>query len=147
MRVSLYDLVGTALIILRPTGIHYSNQAGGTACLQPSEEGVLVPIGNAIAVPSLQLMSLENELEKYFVGPPHHGSGACRGLSNEDADMLDGLFASSIPFRGIQVDRARLVHSVEAWIYVRIEASNEIPIDSLGPAYPDHAVLTWANSD
>ena len=147
MIVSLYDLVGTALVVLRPTGIRYSNQAGGTTCLQPREEGVLVPIGNDVAVPSLRLMSLENQLEKYFVGPPHHGTGACRGLSEEDADRLDELFASSNAFRGIRVDRSRLADSVEAWVFVAIDADNCVPFDSLGPAYPDHGVLTWTNSD
>ena len=145
--VTLYDLVGTALVILRPTGIAYLNQVGGTVCDQRCAEGVLVPIGNDVAVPSLALMSLETPLMSYFFGPPWNGAGAVRGLTTEDADVIDGLLRSNGAFAGITTDRGRLPDSCEAWVYVSINKDSTVLFDGLGPTFPDHAILTWSNTD
>ena len=50
MIVRLYDHAGTALVIPHATGIVYSNQAGGTTCVQPQLEGFVVPIANDVGL-------------------------------------------------------------------------------------------------
>ncbi|AZZ92678.1 hypothetical protein EUZ85_18880 [Hahella sp. KA22] len=62
MKITLYDSVGTAIIIGCKSGVIYSNQTGGTACLQPEYEGVLIPIANTIGIPNLNLVSPEKLL-------------------------------------------------------------------------------------
>ena len=66
--VHLYEHVGTGVIIEHPTGVTYSNQAGGTSCLQPSLEGAFVPIRNDVLLKDSRFVSPETDLLKYFAG-------------------------------------------------------------------------------
>ena len=59
--IRLYDMVGTSLIVPAKTGVIYSNQTGGTACLQPQQEGFVIPFCNDISLPGLKLVSPENK--------------------------------------------------------------------------------------
>jgi hypothetical protein len=150
--VHLFDLVGTALIIKRPSGIWYSNQTGGTSCLQPEFEGVLVPIGNDVALDSGEVLGIEKELLDYFTGPPWRGSGATTGgITPSDADVIDDVLRSNRSFAGISVDRTFLSESHEAWVHVTLEADDTgcslvALLEGFDP-FPRHAILTWSNSD
>lgn len=146
MNVLLYDLVGLALIIAAPTGVTYQNQTGGTACLQPKIEGALVPIRNDILLPDWTLESPERELNEYFEGPAHKGTGATGGLSVDDADLIDTVL-ETWNLLWIRVDRARLKDSHEAWIHVRLTRFDDAGLITGPITFPAQAVLTWANSD
>src|SRR5688500_9872107 len=115
-RVKLWSHVGTGLIIKCSSGIVYSNQACGTCCLQPEQEGVFVPIGNDVAVPSRVLLSKETALRAYFEGPPWNGTGAMRGLTKQDADFIDELLKEPPSLGYIRADRSKLAGSHEAWV-------------------------------
>lgn len=143
MLVHLYDNCGTALIIPHPTGVIYSNQAGGHSCMQPEVEGFLVPVANDVGLPEHNLISPENELFAYF-----SNSGSCGGhISETDAQMIESVFHQLLPWVSLFVDRVRLQDSVESWVYVRIFANRFGPLPVSGISYPVDAILTWCNSD
>ncbi|MBN1427712.1 MAG: hypothetical protein JXB07_04950 [Anaerolineae bacterium] len=149
--IRLWELAGLALIVEKSTGVHYSNQTGGTTCMQPEIEGVLIPIRNDVELESRRLISPENDLYQYFAGPPHQGTGACRGLSLEDADFIDGVLKHYKMREYLCVDRERLAESHEAWVFVLVNqepaSDSTTPLyTGLGP-YPARGVLTWANTD
>lgn len=109
--VSLYESVGTGVIIEHPTGVTYSNQAGGTSCLHPSIEGAFVPFGNDVREEDSGFLSPENDLSDYFEGPKYEGTGANSGLDEDDADFIDGILENALVSQWIRVDRSRLKES------------------------------------
>ena len=144
MIVRLYDHAGTALIIPHPTGIVYSNQAGGHACQQPELEGFLVPIANDVGLaPELDFRSPENELFKYFSRINTCGET----LDENNAKMIETIMRQLPLWGGLTVDRDRLDESVESWVFVTISATENTPLLVDGITYPVSGVLTWTNSD
>jgi hypothetical protein len=111
--IKLYDLEGLALIVEWPSGVIYTNQAGGTFCMQPTAEGVLVPLGSECSV--------EDKLAALLADKPIR-------LRSEDADALDVILRTPeepyvvTPTFFLEVDRSRLEESMEAWLYVTIIA-------------------------
>jgi len=111
--VRLYDLDGLALIVECPSGVLYTNQAGGVFCMQPIIEGVLVPLGTEC--------NMEEKLDAFFA------TRAIR-LNSDDADSLDIILRTPeepyvvTPTFFLEVDRGRLDDSMEAWLYVTITA-------------------------
>jgi hypothetical protein len=145
--IRLWDHAGTALIVVWPSGVRYSNQTMGTACLHPEQEGVLIPFGND-GNPIERLYPMEKKLYDYFTGPPYRGSGAMRGISEADADKLDRFFQGDLTFSILSVDRTRLHDSHEAWLYVLVQKrESPAPLFSGLGTFPLRAVLTWNNSD
>jgi hypothetical protein len=147
-KVLLYEHVGLGLIVAFPSGVTYSNQAGGFACFQPELEGIFIPLRNDCLVEGNELLSPAVGLEEYFTGEKWRGA-AMHGIDEEDADFIDALLQSHRLSHCLKVDRTRLDESSEAWIHVEVGAdeAGEIPIFSgLGP-YPRYGVLTWQNSD
>ncbi|WP_417387137.1 DUF6210 family protein [Gimesia sp.] len=144
MIVRLYDHAGTALVIPHPTGIVYSNQAGGHACLQPQAEGFLVPIANDVGLaPAHDFRSPENELFHYFTELCSCGAM----LTEADAQMIESIMHQLPQWSGLSVDRDRLDDSVEAWVFVKVaEPKRKLTIVD-GLNYPVRAILTWTNSD
>ena len=136
--------VGTSLILNHPTGIGYSNQAGGTSCLQPITEGVLVPFDNDYDSDH-RFLSLELALDAHFQSA-WGGTGATSGLKESDADAIDDLLRTRTLINWIMVDRERLNDSFEAWVHVVVLADHAFYCHGFGP-YPKHGILTWANSD
>ncbi|MCA9882794.1 MAG: hypothetical protein H6670_00310 [Anaerolineaceae bacterium] len=110
--VILYDSCGLGLIIKYPSGVLYSNQAGGYACMQPAEEGIYVPLSN-------DGFNLDQIFYKYFTGPKWMG-GCANGIDDETADFIDEQLKTYLPASIIRVDRDRMKDSYEAWVYVRI---------------------------
>jgi hypothetical protein len=111
--ISLYGLEGLAVIVECPSGVLYTNQAGGVYCMRPTTEGVLIPLGSECR--------LEQKLNAFFarqavrLQPPH-------------ADALDIILRTPeepyvvTPTFFLEVDRSRLDESIEAWLHVTILA-------------------------
>jgi len=143
MIVRLYDQVGTALVIPHPTGIIYSNQAAGTACLQPELEGFLVPIANEVGLaPAHDLRSPENALFEYFMRHNSYGGP----LTDGDIEKIESVMNAHLG-GGLTVDRDRIKESFESWVFVAIAETKQSSILVDGIPYPVDAVLTWSNSD
>ncbi len=166
--VRLYDAVGVGVIVHFPSGVIYSNQAGGHSCLQPEIEGVYVPIINDV-------VDQEGMLNAYFTG--HKWNGACsNGIDTADADFIDGVLNKSVFTSFIKVDRTKLAQSYEAWIFVKLSDQPDSPVTTYDSStgegktyynktvhdsdydisvtlYPLYGfgtttgVLTWTNSD
>lgn len=129
---SLYELVGAALIVQIQTGVVYTNQTGGTACLQPTAEGALLPINNEFDYSDPD-DSIEHKLGQLLE--------ECGRLTVEEADQLDALLARYPQTDKIRADRDKLKESHEAWIHVIVD-------NSLWNAQGEtNAILTWPNSD
>ena len=128
------------IVVLYPSGVYYSNQTGGHACLHPLVEGVFIPI-------RADELDLEKELAEHFTGSKWQG-WCCDGIDEETAIFIDGLLAQCHLTRGTRVDRNRLRDSHEAWVYVEYrnpaEADWRSEISGFGAR---EAVLTWENSD
>lgn len=112
--ISLYSLTGLALLVRRASGVLYTNRAGGNYCMQPVEEGVLVPLDDDEG-------HLQDKLDAFF----QRRGGL---LDASDADELDAILQTPEPPRHIaptfflEVDRDRLRDSMEAWLYVTVKA-------------------------
>lgn len=117
--ISLYDLEQPALILLDSIGVKYTNQVGGTACLQKSEYGYLVPISNDHNEGSLDIKLSEACLD-------------LATLTEESVQRIESCLSHLVEL-DIKVQTSRLGQSSEAWVYVQ---------SNLGDA-----VLTWCNSD
>ena len=149
-KITLFEHVGLGLIIEYPSGVAYSNQTGGTSCLAPTIEGVFIPLRNDCAEPSHELLSPEHALVSYFDGPKWQGTGATQGIDAEDADFIERMLSEHRLSDCITVDRTRLGHSHEAWIYVTVTADEDAavaPVFRGFSPYPRHGVLTWSNTD
>lgn len=173
--VTLYDLRGLGLIVKRPSGVLYTTQAGGVFCMQPGEEGVLVPLA--------AWGDVEAKLVAFFAADARRNVK----LDAADAGALDLILQTSEPRSAatptffLAVDRARLADSMEAWLHVTVTACPDERIvsylydgtlsmvktlsgrawhPSQQPELGDHAssypltgfgraaaVLTWENSD
>ncbi|MEM8530813.1 MAG: DUF6210 family protein [Chloroflexota bacterium] len=147
--IKLWDQVGLGLIISWPSGIIYTNQTGGTACLQPELEGIFVPLRNECTAKERTLISPEHDLWDYFTNGKWAGTGATSGLGTEDAAFIDALLNRVWLFPAIRVDRQRLKESHEAWVFVSITGDElgSSPLFSGFAPYPRTGVLTWQNSD
>ena len=147
--IDLFDAIGTGIIIEWPSGVCYTNQAGGNICLRPALECVYVPIANELQLQPVALKSPENELFEYFTGPKYGGGGATSGIDAEDASAIEEIL-DGYQFEGcLEVDRARLQHSCEAWVWVTILSRDSIRLLNLidFEPYPRRGVLTWNNGD
>ena len=143
--IDLYNAEHLGLIIMKKSGVTYTNQTGGYACLHPETEGVYVPLSN-------EKSELLNKLIEYFTGLKW--KGCCwDGIDEETANFIDKLLreTSSIKYSAenlgfISVDREQLKLSHEAWIYVNLsQPSDESSIiNGFGDA---KGILTWPNSD
>ena len=145
--IELWGGVGFGVIISFPSGVRYSNQTGGTACLHPLLEGVYVPLSNDCTVPRGELLSPETELFAHFEGPKHRGTGAWReGLDENDAGFIEAMLMRWRLSSFLSLDRTRLVDSHEAWVWSIVTGEEGSVFSGLGP-YPRAAVLTWTNTD
>ena len=148
--ITLFENVGTGVIVEFPTGVIYSNQAGGTANLHPTLEGAFVPFGNDVLMPAREFVSLESYLVAHFEGPKYRGSGATGGLDAEDAELVDEVLQQARMGHCLRTDRERLGESCEAWVWLTVlsdEGSAHTSIFSGFGPYPRRGVLTWCNSD
>ena len=143
--IELYNNKGIGLIIAHLSGVLYTNQVGGYACLHPEIEGVFTPLEDDFG-------KLEYKLSNYFVGPKWKG-WCYQGIDAETADFIDKHLHSWKPTSRLSVDRAKLKESCEAWIWVKID-SNDFVKTPNGIYESDFrgfdsksGILTWQNSD
>ena len=136
-RLELCEFTGIGLIIEFPSGVLYTNQVGGYACLHPEIEGVFVPLTNSM-VPQQEV------LEDFFSGPKWKGS-CYSGIDEETADFIDAVFAKSFCTQALQVNRAKLADSVEAWVHVLVSPNQQ---SEMWSGF-DHTngIATWLSSD
>src|SRR5215204_4527094 len=114
--INLYQLDGIGLIVSHSTGVLYSNQTGGYACLSPEFEGVFVPLKDP-------LVNQQEQLEKYFTGSKWKGH-CYNNIDIETADFIDKILKSSYLTSRLKVNREKLNESHEAWIHVNILPDN-----------------------
>ena len=149
--LQLYDTIGLGIIFCYKSGVIYSNQTGGTSNMDPTMEGVYLPMRNDYLLVPKEFVSPENELTKYFIGHPHRGTGATNGISEEDAQQIEKILSEYRLHPIISVDRDKLKDSHEAWIFVTIKGDELQNTDLSAWAdfnnYPIKAILTWCNSD
>ena len=143
--IELDDTVGLGLIISYESGVVYSNQTGGTACLQPEYKGVFISLRNDCAIENNSLLSPEIDLCQYFEGSAHAGVGATDGIDLKDIEYIESVLKKYNLDSFVSIDRDRTSKSHEAWIYVLITSDSDV-FSGFGP-FPREAVLTWANSD
>lgn len=135
--IDLFNFNGVGIIVACPSGVMYSNQAGGYACRHPELEGAFLPLTADMADGRAVLD------QHFFYGK---WKGHCyRGIDEETAQFLDDFLASSQVSRGITVDRHRLAESMEAWVYVRL--ARHAAEEALSGFDQAAGVLTWKNSD
>src|ERR1043165_5256239 len=108
IRLEQDDLFG--IIIAFSSGVKFSNQVGGYACLHPEIEGVYAPLNNTV-------VNQVGELLAYFTGPKWRG-WCMEGIDEETADVIDSVLSQSHYSRRLRVDRNRLADSCEAWVHV-----------------------------
>lgn len=132
--IELSAFRGIGLIIPCSSGVTVTNQAAGHACEHPSIEGVFVPLTDPAV--DQQVM-----LEKFFAGPPWNGH--CDDyIDEESADVIDEILGRGKWTRGLKVDRDRLAHGYEAWVWVTL--ARNAWFEGFGS---DVGILTWQNSD
>jgi hypothetical protein len=124
--------IGAAILLLRPTGVNWSHQAGGTCCHQKKAEGVFVPLTG---------QDLSEEPEADVVRDFHHFERPEHVQAIRT--MCERL---ELPFRPSD-DPASLADSCEAWVRGRIHTQGRsydvFPIECHGM----EAILLWDNSD
>ncbi len=81
--IELYATTGTGLIFPCESGVLYTNQTGGYACLHPVEEGVYAPLYG-------KLIDQEKKLFNYFT-ESKYGGWCSNGIDLEDADIIDEI--------------------------------------------------------
>ena len=146
--IELYSASGIGLIILCPSGVLYTNQTGGHACLHPVAEGVYVPLIN-----SDPQVHQETELFEYFTGSKYQGW--CHdGIDEDDLAVIDHILQKGWYTKYLLVDRDRLRASHEAWIYVTIQKHPDRQAHWERQAgyvlygfEGKNGILTWTNSD
>lgn len=124
--LSCEDVFG--VIICAPTGIEYSNQAGGTLCLHPKAEGFFVPFSHQCD----------------FGGDP-----CCFEPLHPDEPPdrleIEEEFESKLIHLGLAWDRSRSGESCEAWIPVIVLYKDEFsPLHNLTG---ERGWLTYPNCD
>lgn len=130
--IDLYEHEGLGLIIACPSGVNYTNQVAGYACLHPELEGVYVPLPASVC----------EKLDSHFTGPKW--SGHCyEAIDEETADFVDAILAELDLGFCLCVDRDRFAESWEAWIQVKISMNSVLWLG----LDEGTGVLTWENSD
>jgi hypothetical protein len=134
-RVVLWNLEGAAAVVLEPTGIVYSNQTCGHACLQPEAEGILIPFNDDPPLDEPE-GALWRRLSRLLEG--------AHSLTPDLANAVDAALAAQPNTKCARVDHSRLADSHEAWIYVDLDGATSGLLEGFGKS---KAVLTWPNSD
>lgn len=113
----------------------YSNQTCGHACAHSEAEGVLVAFNDDPPLDEPD-RALWRRLSRLLENAP--------SLTTHLADSVDAELAAHVDTRCARVDRARLVDSHEAWVYVDLDGDASDFLTGFGHV---KAVLTWRNSD
>lgn len=130
---------GLGLIILRPSGVFYTHEAGGYGCHPELAQGVYAPLHRQTEDDQ------ESLLIAHFCGPKWNG-WCSDSIDEQTADYVDYVLSLAPATHYLKVDRTRLDDSKEAWIYVNVaEPTDEhAPVSGFGPC---KGVFVWGNSD
>jgi hypothetical protein len=122
-RINLAHMSGTGLglIILQPSGAFYTHETGGSAVYPALAEGVFVPLHQETDDDQEALLTA------HFTGPKW-GGWCSNGIDEETASDVDHVLSLSPQTSFLKVDRARLVDSREAWIYVDVSEPTDNPV-------------------
>jgi len=117
------------LILLVPSGVFYTNQAGGIACDHPEAEGVFMPWPFS---PNY-ISDIEDHLASWY-----------GGLDDKKSEEINGLLPSEV-----KVDKDMLDDSMEAWVYVTMPERENNKHWSAWSGFdaPLKAIMVWENSD
>lgn len=139
IEVELQELAGVYFIVAHDTGISYSHQCGGLACIQNTLQGFLVPCFS-------QSLTISDQLQYHFFEGPKYKGRCYDGLDEDDALVLDRLLTSA-GLDVLSVDRKRLQESIEAWVYLKVDS--EIPCFPYcyNSSPTSSVVMIWENSD
>ena len=127
------DLIWTnpfGVIMLRNSGVLYTNQTAGLACQHPEAEGIFVPLEDGAGKPTRYVLH-------------QHFRGSWYALTDADANIVDGaLQKGNLGF--IRANRNKLSESTEAWVHVTVD----VTASGLFHDFDTHeGILTWENSD
>jgi hypothetical protein len=144
--IELYGASGLGLIVLYSSGVSYTNQTGGYACLHPVIEGVYAPLSDTQQTQQQQLLA-------YCTGSKYQG-WCTEGIDEEDASAIDAILAQEGDSACLRVNRETFKESHEAWGDVTIhEPVDPSPNWKTQPGYTlygfvgQEGVLTWENRD
>jgi hypothetical protein len=134
MRIELWNYDGIGFILLGSSGVIYSTQAGGFGCEHPEEEGWFFPVSDYLGgTRATEKLAMEFR-------------GSFGQILPGEADFLDDFFRAR--YGNIKVDRSRLEHSREAWVYVVAPSDAKEPIFKNVEGWKGrHAIFIWPNSD
>lgn len=134
--VRLWGIDGAAIIVPEKSGVFYTNHVHGTACLDKTLEGVLIPINND-CLPENHEELLESYLRRYFSELNHE-------FGSEDILSFNKLLWNFPETTAIRVDESKVFESYEAWVHVIVEENTFSDFSGFGTF---KGVLTWCNSD
>ena len=144
--IELYGASGIGCIVLLSSGVLYTNQTGGYACLHPVVEGVYAPLSD-------EQQAQQQQLFAYFTGSKYQG-WCTEGIDEEDASVIDTILTKEPDSACLRVNRQKLKDSHEAWVSVTIHEPVNAPNGwKIQPGYTlygfagKEGVLTWENSD
>ena len=138
--IQLSDFRGVGLIVSYPSGVYYTNQTGGYACMWPVLEGVFAPLTNPV-------LDQSTKLNGFFIGSKWEGR-CDEGIDEETADFIDSVLIESNQTKILRVNRDKLADSHEAWIHVVILKGREsAELQQFYGSAGEIGVLTWENSD
>jgi hypothetical protein len=133
-KIDLTCFPDAGLIIRHSSGVIYTNQAAGYACLHPEMEGVFCPLPIRPGKTELHLLH-------------RHFKGQVNSITAEDADVVDAILRRN-GHAYLKVDRARLNNSYEAWVYVTISGELDSLFKAVLSGFGEcEGILTWPNSD
>jgi hypothetical protein len=132
-KIDLSAFPEVGLIIRQASGVLYTNQSGGLLCLHPEMEGVFYPL--PVKPGRSEVYALTQHFKQ--VGP----------LGEDDAKALDAILRRN-GHTYLQVNRARLSGSHEAWVHVNISKGIEAHLGEAFSGFGEcEGVLIWPNSD
>lgn len=138
--INLQMMNTIAMIIPYPSGVFYSNRAGGQACLYPSIESIVMPV----SLENTDIGSrcaLTDDICSIDVGGWGYGT-----ITTELADAYDAVFLKYGETKNFRVDRTKLDHSAEAWLYITFHDLDTYILNLNTPLpFGKKGILTWPN--
>ena len=136
--IELFSFSGIGLIFQCQSGVLYTNQVGGYACLQPEIEGVFMPLAD-------EKFDKYHDLKRFFARGNWKGN-CYNGINEETAKFVDSILFNLLGTQTVEVDKDKLFESNEAWIYV-VAFDDGVTYKQWEGFGDATGVLTWMNSD
>lgn len=138
--ITLHDMNVTGMIIPYPSGVFYSNRAGGQACCYPSIEGIFMPVSLKRTDIGCRC-TLTDDLYSIYIGDWGYGT-----ITAELADAYDAVFLKYEETKNFRVDRTKFDHSADAWLYITFHDLDEHLLKLNAPLpFGNKGILTWPN--